>query len=172
MEFFDLYNFDRSKTGESIMRGGKIPAGKYRVVVHICVFGENGKMLIQQRSDNKKDWAGKWDISAGGSVISGETSGEGASRELFEEIGIKADLAKVHPAFTTYWENIFDDYYVISGCPELSELKLQRREVSAVRMADREEILSLLRRGDFVPYKESVIKILFDMQNGFGALKI
>ena len=46
MELFDLYTADRVKTGRTMVRGGQTPEGFYRLVVHICIFNPEGKMLI------------------------------------------------------------------------------------------------------------------------------
>ena len=172
MELLDLYDFDRRKTGNIIVRGNLPPEKERYAVIHICVFDENGNMLIQKRSCDKKSWPDKWDVSVGGAVISGETCGEAASRELFEELGIEADLSKTAPAVSFCSQNCFDDYYIITGCPPLNEIKMQQSEVAAVKMADKAEVLSLLREGSFVPYKQAVIELLFDMTNDFGALKL
>lgn len=172
MELLDLYDFDRRKTGDTIVRGELPPEKGRYAVIHICIFDENGNMLIQKRSSNKKSWPDKWDVSVGGAVISGETSGEAASRELFEELGIVLDLSKTPPALSFCSQNCFDDYYIVTGCPPLEDITMQESEVAAVKMADKAEVLSLLRAGNFVSYKKSVIELLFDTTKGFGALKL
>ena len=171
MELLDLYEFDRTKTGATIVRGDLPPYDGRYTVIHICIFDEKGNMLIQKRSSDKKSWPDKWDVSVGGAVISGETSGEAASRELFEELGIMAYLNKTPPALSICSEHCFDDYYVIVGKPVQEELTLQKDEVSEVRLASKAEVFTLLREGEFVPYKEGVIELLFDMVKSYGALK-
>ena len=47
---------------------------------------KDGKVLITQRSRNKTNPL-KWEVT-GGSIIAGESSNEGASRELYEETGL------------------------------------------------------------------------------------
>ena len=49
-----------------------------------------------------------WDITAGGSALSGDTSNEAASRELREEVGIDVDLTDVRPAMTIYFDGGFN----------------------------------------------------------------
>ena len=87
MECFDLYNEHRQQTGETMVRGTQTPAGRYRLVVHICIFNSNGELLIQQRQPFKKGWSNLWDVTVGGAVTAGETSQQGAHRELLEELG-------------------------------------------------------------------------------------
>ena len=79
-------------------------------VIHITIFNKKGEMLIQQRQSTKKLYPNLWDLSVGGSVISGETPCDGAERELFEELGIKYDFSNLRPKLTTNFDGGFDDY--------------------------------------------------------------
>ena len=162
MEILDLYTADRQKTGRTMVRGEEsTPKGFYRLVIHMCIFNKEGKILSQQRQTFKEGWPGKWDISVGGSAVAGETSQMAAERETFEELGLKLDLADVRPIITVHWENGFDDYYVIEKDVDLDSLHLQEEEVKAVRWSSKEEILQLIDDGQFVPYAKSMIELLF-----------
>lgn len=169
LEVFDLYDKDRQKTDKTMLRGSSLPDGLYRMVVHAALFGTDGRMLIQQRQNNKEGWPGMWDMTVGGHVISGETSSVCVSRELEEELGIKIDFSDIRPCFTVNFEAGFDDYYVVVKDVDISEINLQFEEVQAAKWADSEEILDMIDKGIFIPYKESLIKILFEMKDSFGA---
>ena len=82
MERFDLYTADRVKTDRTMLRGEPVPDGFYRMVVHVCVFDRQGRMLIQQRQPFKRGWSDMWDISVGGCAVTGEESPHGASSFL------------------------------------------------------------------------------------------
>ena len=86
MELFDLYTAEREKTGRTMVRGEPVPEGFYRLVVHVCVFDPQGRMLIQQRQPFKKGWSNLWDISVGGSAVAGDTSRTAAERETREDL--------------------------------------------------------------------------------------
>ena len=86
MEVWDVYDSNRRKTSKQIKRGSPLSDGEYHLVVHICIFNSAGEMLIQQRQSFKEGWPNLWDVTAGGSVLSGESSNQAASRELFEEL--------------------------------------------------------------------------------------
>ena len=161
MEILDLYTADREKTGRTMVRGEKTPAGCYRLVVHVCIFNDKGQLLIQQRQPFKEGWPNKWDISVGGSAIAGDTSSMAAERETREELGLELDLSNVRPIITVHWENGFDDYYVLTQNVDLNSLHLQPEEVQAVRWAGREEILRMIDDGEFIPYEKSLIELLF-----------
>lgn len=161
MELFDLYTADREKTGKTMVRGEPTPEGYYRLVVHVCIFNRQGQMLIQQRQPFKKGWSNLWDVSVGGSAVAGDSSRSAAERETKEELGLSLDLSGKRPSLTIYWSHGFDDYYVVKADPDLSALRLQYEEVQQVRWADKEEILSMIDGGRFIPYEKSLIELLF-----------
>ena len=161
MEIFDLYDPHRRPTGETMVRGTPVPWGRYRQVVHVCIFNENGEMLIQQRQSFKDGWPGLWDVSVGGSVVSGETSAQGARRELREELGLEADFEAQAPAVTTTFTGGFDDFYILHMELDPTQLKLQASEVQAVRWASEAEVLELLDKGQFIPYQKAFLQYIF-----------
>ena len=153
MEFFDLYDRDRIKTGKTLARGGEpVPEGLYRMVVHICIFGSDGKMLIQQRQPFKDDWSGLWDISVGGCSVAGDTSLSAAIREVSEEIGVCLKENELRRVFTIQTEHVFDDIYVVSKNIDITALSLQPEEVARVTWADIDTVKDMLRREEVIPY--------------------
>ena len=169
MERFDLYDIHRNRTGKTVERGTKVPEGYYRLVVHVCVFGSDGRMLIQKRQPFKSGWSGMWDITAGGSAQAGDTSQQAASRELKEEVGIDYDLTDVRPAMTIYFDGGFNDIYTINMDVNIDSLQLQTTEVEQVKWATEEEILEMLHEKEFVLYKTSFISLLYFLRNHNGA---
>lgn len=87
MELWDLYTEDRTPTGKTHVRGEKVPAGCYHLVVHVWIQNGRGEYLISQRSASRPAWPLMWEC-VGGSVVAGETSLEGAVREVKEEVGL------------------------------------------------------------------------------------
>ncbi|MDF2947142.1 MAG: hydrolase [Bacillales bacterium] len=171
MELWDIYDINRINTGKTLERGSKFEPGSYHLVVHICIFNSKGEMLIQQRQPFKEDWPNKWDITVGGSAVSGETSQMAAERELFEEIGYKADLKNVRPHFSINFKVGFDDFYLIVDDLDISNLHLQYDEVQQVKWASKDDILRLLSTDEFIPYYKSLIEMCFEMIQGYGAHK-
>lgn len=169
MELWDIYDVDRNKTDKTMVRGEEHPEGAYHLVVHICIFNSDGEMLIQQRQPFKKGWSNMWDITVGGSAVSGDNSQTAASRELFEELGIEMDLAGIRPHLTMNFDKGFDDYYLLEKDINLKDLKLQYEEVQNAKWASKEEILSMIETGEFVPYYPSLIQLLFDMRKKYGS---
>ena len=161
MELFDLYTADREKTGKTMVRGEHTPEGYYRLVIHVCIFNDQGQMLIQQRQPFKSGWSNLWDVSVGGSAVAGDTSRSAAERETREELGLSIDLTDVRPSLTIYWEHGFDDFYLLNLTPDLNELHLQHEEVQRVCWADMDKIMRMIDDGRFIPYDKSLIGLLF-----------
>ena len=90
MEKWDLYTKYREKTGAEHIRGEKIPEGCYHLVVHVWIRNSKGEYLISQRAANRPTDPLMWEC-VGGSVIKGESSLDGALREVKEEVGIDLD---------------------------------------------------------------------------------
>ena len=161
MELLDLYTAERVKTGKTMVRGEPTPEGFYRLVVHVCIFDPEGRMLIQQRQPFKEGWSNLWDVTVGGSATSGDSSRTAAERETREELGLAIDLRDVRPTLTIHWEQGFDDIYVLTQPVDLDALHLQYEEVQRVRWASKEEILAMIDDGRFIPYEKSLIELLF-----------
>lgn len=166
MEKFDLYDMNRNKTGLIINRGDKVPEGYYRLVVHVCIFNSEGKMLIQKRSANKKNWPNLWDISVGGCVSAFESSREAITREVKEEIGIDIDFSNIRPAMSFAFGEGFDDLYMVNMDIKLEDIKLQAEEVSEVKYASLEDIKELAKKNEFIKYQEHYLDFLFEI-NGY-----
>ena len=53
MELWDLYTRDRHLTGETHIRGEKLPPDRYHLVVHVWIRNSKGEWLISQRAANR-----------------------------------------------------------------------------------------------------------------------
>ena len=86
-ELWDLYTKNREKTGESHVRGEEIPENRYHIAVDVWIKNKNGEYLISQRDESRPTFPLMWECT-GGSVLKGETSLDGALREVKEELGV------------------------------------------------------------------------------------
>lgn len=166
MEYFDVYDMDRRRTG-AIRPRQRHGAEAMQLVVHVCLFNEKGEMLIQRRSMEKKSYPGYWDVSVGGGVLAGETAREAAEREIREELGI--DVKLTGPAAVTMaFEAGFDDFFLADWNGEISDLTLQAEEVMDARWATREDMLRLLEEKRMAPFWPSFVALLFDLRRHIG----
>lgn len=170
MELLDLYTKDRVLTGKTVARHTPIPEGYYRLVVHVCIFDRSGKMLIKQRQTFKDGYAGVWDFTAGGSALAGDTSASAIERELYEEMGIKMDFSDKRPAVTIHFKTGFNEIYLVEADIPLSELRLQFEEVRDAKYATKDEIMTMMKKGQFVPYNTGLVELLFFMKGRTGAI--
>ena len=172
MEIFDLYDCSRRPVGKTMVRGEKVPAGCYRLVVHVCIFNAKGEMLIQQRQSFKDGWPNMWDVTVGGSVIAGETSQQGAHRELLEELGLDVDFTGMAPALSTTFTGGFDDIYILNMELDPADLHLQEEEVQAARWASEAEVLDMIAKKEFIPYNRPFMECMFFRRNHGGKFDI
>ena len=86
VEYLDVYTLEGLPTGRTIDRASAFsclnPSLDRLLLVHVCVFNSNGKMLLQRRVLSKDRYPGMWDVSAGGFVHAGESSADAVKREL------------------------------------------------------------------------------------------
>ena len=168
MELVDLYDENRVPLGRTAERYAKKGAGELRIVVHVCLFDCLGRLLIQRRTENKHIWPGLWDVTVGGGVDAGETTRQGAEREVREELGYALDLSGLRPSVTVNFAGGFDDFFIAVRDVDIDGLSLQAEEVSAVRWVTLEELLAMVDDGSFIPYPKSFLQFLFDMRETFG----
>jgi isopentenyldiphosphate isomerase len=171
MEYWDIYDIDRNKTNKTMRRGEEFSEGAYHLVVHVCLFNTDGKMLIQQRQNSKVDWPNRWDITVGGSALSGENSRMAAERELKEELGIHINFDNIRPSFTINFTNGFDDIYVIEQNLLIEAITIQKEEVQNAKWAAMDEIISMIDRNEFVPLPKGLIHYLIDLHKAKRCLQ-
>ena len=88
MELLDLYDSSRAPLGRRTVRGTPLSPGEFILVAVVWTADGEGNILLTKRAPEKKYLPNEWENS-GGAVRSGETSLEGAVRELGEETGLR-----------------------------------------------------------------------------------
>ena len=144
VEYNDIYDSNRNRTGRLHLRGTPWRAGEYGLVVCVWVYDGRGKVLLTRRAPGKS-FAGTWENS-GGAAQAGEESRQAIVRELFEETGIRADAEDFELLAQTRDRNMFYDHYCLLCDVPLTKVRLQRGETDAVKWADFEEIHDMIRR--------------------------
>jgi len=93
MELLDILDEQGNFTGKAEERKVVHERGLWHIHVGVWLMNEEGKLLFQKRSENKKINPNKW-TRTGGHVDSGETPLVGIQRETAEEIGVKIPKEK------------------------------------------------------------------------------
>ena len=126
MEYWDLLDINRQPLGKTQLRGQPMEEGEYHIVVEIWTVNDNNEVLLTLRHPDKP-YAYHWEATAG-SILTGETSAQGAVRELFEETGIAASEHELHLLGTYREKSAFVDTYILRRNTKLSEVVLQEGE--------------------------------------------
>jgi isopentenyldiphosphate isomerase len=166
-EIWDLYDKNRNLTGRKHRRCDPLESGEYHLVVHVCIFNSKNELLVQRRQPWKTGWPDMWDLSVGGSAVTGDDSQKAAERETKEELGIDIDLSDERPHFTINFKHGFDDYYMITKDVEISELQLQADEVQDAKWVNKDELQQMIMEGIMVPY--FFLDMIFEIKNIIGA---
>ena len=149
MEFWDLYTRGRTPTGKTHVRGEKIPAGCYHLVVHVWIRNTRGEYLISQRSANRPTCPFMWEC-VGGSVVAGENSLDGAIREVKEEVGLDLDPSNGKLVRSCLRVNDFLDVWCFSYEGDVSLENATTDEVAQVKWMTPTQIRALLESGKLV----------------------
>ena len=147
-EMFDVLNEWGEYTGEVASRDRCHTEGLWHRAVYGFVIDKNKNVLLQKRSANKKTWPNMWDVTVGGHVDAGEFGRHALIREAKEELGldITDDEIKYLVGSTSIdtakgINKHYNECYLILKDVDVSDIKLQKEEVSEVRYFSKEEIL-------------------------------
>lgn len=143
MEYNDIYDENRQRTGQIHLRGTPWQPGQYGLVVCVWVYDGEGKLLLTRRAP-EKSFAGTWENS-GGAAKAGETSRQAIARELWEETGIRAGEAEFEYMESGQDEHTFYDFYCLCRKTPLEQIVLLPGETDAVRWASFSEVHDLIR---------------------------
>lgn len=132
MEQWDVYDQSGNKLPGYLVRDQPIPQGCYHLVAEVLVRHTDGSYLLMQRSLKKKMEAGKFEASAGGSALQGESAIAAATRELQEETGITAPQAMTELFRTVDKNTIYVQFLCITDQAK-RDIRLQAGETCAFR---------------------------------------
>ena len=148
-EKFDVLNELGEFTGEVATREECHKKGLCHRAVYAFIIDDKGNILLQKRSNNKKLWPNMWDVTVGGHVDAGEFGRQALIREVKEELGISIndDDIKYLVGSTSINEQgdiinkHYNECYLITKNIDISDIKIQKEEVSEVRYFSKDELL-------------------------------
>ena len=157
MEKWDLYTKYREKTGKEHIRGEEIPEGLYHLAVHVWIRNSKGEYLLSRRAADRPTYPFFWE-TVGGSVLQGETSIEGAVREVKEEVGITLSPESGQLAFTKIRDTVNGekfrdilDVWVFYYDGEADLTAATTKEVAECKWLRSDQIYDLFQEQKLVP---------------------
>ena len=166
MEYIDILDEKGNKTGESKPKPDIHRGGDWHRAVHLWLLNSKGEFLLQHRSKTIDSYPDFWDTSAAGHISLGEESIPSTLREAKEELGIqlKPDQLILIGEVTqqivlndnTYFNNEFNDIYLVKMDIDSSLIKLEDGEVSEVKWIHWKDLKKMIETGGegLVPHPE------------------
>lgn len=154
MELWDAYTREGVRTGETLIRGEEIPAGRYHIVCEVIARHKDGTFLAMLRSRSKLNHPGVWEVTAGGSALQGEDLLQCIRRELREETGVVCE------EFTLIETTIYDReqclYYTFACEVDCDKdcVTLQEGETEDYRWWTEEELTDYIASGEMIAMQQ------------------
>ena len=168
MELIEIVDENGDFTGQIMDKEEAHDKNLLHNEVGIFIINDDGKVLLQKRSANKRFSPNKWGLCAG-HVDAYESLETAALREIKEEVGLDLSLKELIP----YGEreiNISDSnshityfYYVICN-KKAEEFVIQEEELSEVKWFNIDEIIIMIKDGK-TSFKENRISLLNGLKN-------
>lgn len=172
-ERIDILDADGNFTGQTAMKSEAHQNGWFHPTIHIWFYTKDGRLLIQQRAENKDTHPLFWDVSVAGHIGAGESVESSAVREAAEEIGVtisETDLQKigvfksVHKHDKDLIDCEFHHTFLCELKVPLQQLKKQESEVKDLALVPlfqfAEETWGLANPRKYVPYATDYYKIV------------
>ena len=151
MELLEIYNENNEPLNKSYDRDKVHDEGLWHREILVIIINNKNQVLLQKRSYKRRHLPGKWALCAG-HVISGYTEKATAIKELKEELGIDA-LQKELNFIGIYKKGDptnkkFSYIYIIRTDKKISEIKIQKEELTNVKYVSIKKILKMIKSKD------------------------
>lgn len=147
MEKWDLYNEKREPLNQTHNRPEPMTQGTYHIVVSIWTINSNNEVLTTLRHPEKDKYPDLWENTAG-SILAGETSRQGAVRELFEETGIQVSEEELYFLGTVQEASAFVDIYMVRKDVKREDLVMQEGETVDAKWIDLATLDHMIATGE------------------------
>ncbi len=145
----------------------------YHKAIHLWIM-IGDKILIQQRSELKKVFPNKWDLSVAGHISEDDSSLETVIKELYEELNIKIDSNLIEYLYSLRrtgqnGKNMFFDTYLLRlpANYDLSQIKVEKSEVKAFKLVNKSYLDKVINNKDnSFASRQMECKMFIDYING------
>ena len=148
MEIWDAYFSDGTPAGRDLVRDEPIPHGLYHLVSEILVRHADGDYLLMQRDTTKPNYGGRFEATAAGSALKGESNFDCAKRELFEETGIRSEHLTEIAHYVSH-NTIYCIYLCITDCDK-SSVTLQEGETISYKWVSENDFISFINSTEMI----------------------
>lgn len=136
MEFLESVDENNDLTGVVLDRKTIHDKKLFHRHVSCWIMNEKGEILLQQRAFSKEKNPGKWSRT-GGHVDAGEKPSDAIKREVFEEVGLKAEDCEIIEGEIFKSNDELEQYYtynyVFITNKKENEFIIQKEEVACVK---------------------------------------
>ncbi len=128
----------------------------YHKPVWIWVINNEGEILLQKRAKTKKFLPNKWDSSATGHIVAGETILQGCKREVHEELGIEAEELQFEFLGEYIADSVWEigQIYKLNTNLDINQMKMDPKEVSQLKWFTFKDLKNFIYTDNFVPYEK------------------
>ena len=172
-EYFDILDENGHKTGKTKLRSEVHRDGDWHKAVHIWIINDKGDILLQRRCATKDSNPNMLDISSAGHLSAGDSSLDGAIRELKEELNLDVKpnelqfiktLKRSSKYTSTFLNNEFDDLYILRTNKTIDEMSFQKEEISEIFYVSYKDFKNMVRnrQPDLLRHDEE-FEILFNL---------
>ena len=172
-EYFDILDENGNKTGKTKLRSEVHRDGDWHKAVHIWIFNKQGEVLLQRRSPDKDSDPNMLDMACAGHLSAGDSSIEGALRELKEELNIEIKPEELKYVKTlkrpskdkkVFINNEFDDLYIVITDIDIKDMKYQENEISEILFVSYKKFKEMIANNhpDLL-MKQDEFEILFEL---------
>jgi len=141
-EYIDILTVRGEPSGEVKLKSEAHRIGLWHASAQIWIVNSKQEVLLQKRTLNKDSYPGLWDISVAGHLSAGDSPGQAALREIYEEIGLQLKeyqlrfLKRVKRSKVPkegFLDNEFNYLFATKCDVEIESLTLQKEEVAEVK---------------------------------------
>ena len=171
-EYFDVLDEEGIPTGVTKPKSEVHTKGYWHRTVHIWIINENNEILLQRRSNTKKRNPNILTISCEGHVSAGESSLQGAIRELNEELGLKVNnddlvfiktIKRAENRADDYYNNEFKDFYILRTNIKANDIVYPKEEISEIMYVTWEKLKEIIPTDEVIirDYSYEILDDLF-----------
>ena len=127
------------------------------ITVVAALIKNDNRFLIAKRATGDENVLGKWEFP-GGKVEAGEDEKHAIEREIKEELGIDIEENELIYTGMQKGNTAFINSFIVKKDIDLSEITLQKEEVSKAEWDSYEEVEEKYNNAEFVPHWWEYIK--------------